>query len=89
MIKKIFIFVLLICISKFTMNNKSGQTSRFDKSYRDCRSSQCQFRSNDDNCNYRCMEQECYDKIYGNYLLEFGEINIDMKKEFENCFNLK
>ena len=86
---KILILVFLFIILHLNSCNKQGQTSRFDRHYRDCGNGQCQFRVNDDACVYKWMDSGCYEKIYGNYLLEFGEVNNELKKEFENCFNAK
>jgi hypothetical protein len=85
----IFIYYIFFFCFYIVCSNKSGQISKFERLYRDCNNNQCMYKPNDETCVFICMNRECFNKVYGNYMLEYGEINYEMKKEFENCFNLK
>ena len=39
-----------------------------------------------ENCVLRCISENCYIKVYGNYNLEFGEADRDRSKLFSDCF---
>jgi hypothetical protein len=81
--KLVIISALLVSV----FLNQKGQPSRFERIYRECSSNECKERVNDDNCIYNCMSKNCYETIYENYLLEYGEINQELKSKFEKCFN--
>jgi len=66
--------------------SKTSQ-SRFELKYRDCRKIQCKNRELDESCILKCISINCYNKIYVDYILEFGELNYDKKSELEGCFN--
>ncbi len=80
------VILLVLILSVFS---QKGQPSRFERVYRECSNSECKDRQNDDNCIYTCMNRNCYENIYSNYLLELGEINQELKNKFEKCFNSK
>ena len=81
---KIFIY-LFLNITLILCNSKN-QPSKFDRTYRDCINNECKNKQYDDNCVFKCMDSKCYEKIYSNYLLEFGEINLELKNLFDKCF---
>lgn len=82
----IFLIVILITISKAASKSKSPQ-SRFEIKYKECRKGLCSKREIDESCVLKCISMKCYNIIYENYILEFGEANYEKKSEFENCFN--
>lgn len=84
--RHLIIFTMLIILVH--SNNKNKATSKFDRSYIECKNSRCQNRPNDESCILICVSENCYKEIYGNYLLEYGEINYELKNQFEQCFNL-
>jgi hypothetical protein len=84
--KQVTIYILLIIIS-LALNKGNQNQSKFDKAHRACQDNQCKTRHNDENCVYLCINSECYEQVYGNYLLEFGEYNNDLKNKFEKCYN--
>jgi hypothetical protein len=79
-------YIFLILLIPFILSNSKHQPSKFDRSYRDCSNNDCKNRPYDDNCIFNCMDSKCYEKIYSNYLLEFGEINQELKNSFDKCF---
>jgi hypothetical protein len=85
--KSLWIKIILISLVSLSLQNNKNKGSRFDRFYKDCSSSKCAGRSNDDTCVYRCMSEKCFTEIYGNYLLEYGEVNFELKNSFEQCFN--
>ena len=95
--KKIFIyfFILLICINNIIsrrsgVNQSHKGQSRLERKYIECQSTpKCSYRSNDEECIYKCMNEVCYNEliIQNDLLLEYGEINKEFKKKFEECAN--
>jgi hypothetical protein len=75
----------LIGMKEANKNKSSG--SKYDRAYSKCKSSECSTRSNDEACIFKCVSAPCYEQIYGDYTLEYGEVNYDLKNRFESCFN--
>ncbi len=68
--------------------SKPKQLSKYEKTSRECsNTNECKDRPHDENCVYRCVSEICYREVYGNYLLEFGEVNTELRNKFEKCFN--
>jgi Domain of unknown function (DUF4787) len=42
-----------------------------------------------ENCELRCMSENCYIKVYGETPLEPGEVKLDKAKLFSDCFRLE
>ena len=92
---KIPFYICLIII--FSINcRRSGVNqsfkgqSKLERKFIECQSSStCSYRSNDEECIYKCVNEKCYDEllIQKNIFLEYGEINKEFKKNFENCVN--
>jgi hypothetical protein len=86
--KAFYSIIISLLIIQVLTNNKANQhMSKFDKAYKSCNENQCKERSNDENCIFLCINERCHSDIYGNYLLEYGELNPDLKNKFEKCFN--
>ena len=80
------LYVIFFCVIMIKSKNK--QETKFEKIYRECSNTrECKQRLYDENCLLRCVSELCYREIYGNYLLEFGEVNTELKFKFEKCFN--
>ena len=93
---KLFIIYFLISSNNLIVCRRSGVNqshkgqSRLERKYIECQSTpKCSYRSNDEECIYKCMNEACYNEliIQKSLLLEYGEINKDFKKEFEECCN--
>ncbi len=80
----LLIFVLL---QPFFICNKNKSMSKYDRYYNECKIKDCNYRSADEDCILLCISKYCYDQVIGNYLLELGEVNTDIKNRFEACFN--
>jgi len=82
------VFLMLLLLQEFNSNNKNKST-RFDKAYRDCNSntSNCGKYLENEDCVYKCMSIDCYNKAIGDYIWELGEMNFALKSNFEKCFN--
>ncbi len=80
-------FLIAIVIREVLLNTKRGN-AKFDKAYRDCSGSQseCGKFNENENCVYKCMSLDCYNQVYGDYILEMGEMHFDLKKKFEKCY---
>ena len=85
----LIIFVIFLSYAVINANKSKTQTTRFDRGYSKCKSNECSHRSNDDACIIKCISEFCYQQIYGNYLLEYGEVNYELKNKFEICLNLQ
>lgn len=86
---KIFFFIYLI---GFICCNNKNKMNKFERLMKECSQTiQCSNRSNDDDCIYKCVSKECYEEIIekNNILIEYGEVNLELKKTFEKCFNDK
>jgi hypothetical protein len=84
----LFWITFLFAIIKFISANKNKNSgSKYDRAYMKCKNGECSTRSNDEACIMKCISDQCHQNIYGNYLLEYGEINYDLKNKFESCFN--
>ena len=93
--QKIYWFILLI-FSNFVFSKRSGVNqshkgqSRLERKYIECQSiPRCSFRSNDEECIYKCINERCFNELFieKNLLLEYGEINKEFKRKFEECVN--
>jgi hypothetical protein len=85
-------FYLFIYLIGFIYSNNKNKMSRFERLIKECSQTiQCSNRSNDDDCIYKCLNKECYEEIIekNNILIEYGEVNLELKKKFEKCFNEK
>ena len=92
-----FIYILFLFISKNNIlcrrsgvNQSHKGQSRLERKYIECQSTpKCSYRSNDEECIYKCMNEVCYNEliVQKGLLLEYGEINKEFKKEFEECSN--
>ena len=91
------VYILVLILSFYLINSKrnnpnqvhKGQ-SRLERKYIECQSTpRCTSRINDEECIYKCMNEECYNEliIKKNFLLEFGEINKEFRKAFDDCCN--
>jgi hypothetical protein len=81
------IALIIFLFSQISTNNKANQhLTRFEKAYKTCNEGQCKERPFDENCILSCISEKCYSEIYSNYLLEYGEINAELKNKFEKCF---
>ena len=95
--KILFFYYFIILISFNTiLSRRSGVNqshkgqSRLERKYMECQSTpRCNYRSNDEECIYKCMNEVCYNEliIQKGLLLEFGEVNKEFKKQFEECAN--
>ena len=91
----IFLFIFLLSI-KIISSRRSGVNqshkgqSRLERKYIECQSTpRCAFRSNDEECIYKCVSEVCYNEliIEKGIFLEYGEINKEFKRKFEECTN--
>ena len=90
-----YFFIIFICISNIIcrrsgVNQSHKGQSRLERKYIECQSTpKCSYRSNDEECIYKCMNEVCYNEliIQKGLFLEYGEINKQFKKEFEECSN--
>ena len=89
-----FYILLLLIISVNSRRSGVNQSykgqSRLERKYIECQSSStCSYRSNDEECIYKCINEKCYNEllIQNNKFLEYGEINKEFKKNFEDCVN--
>jgi hypothetical protein len=80
------VLIILFTISYILTNKAQNQLTKFEKAFKQCQEGVCKERQNDDNCAFICISQPCYEQVYGNYLLEYGEYNPDLKNKFEKCF---
>lgn len=78
---------IIVVIDIISTNKHKNSGSKYDRAYAKCKTGDCSYRSNDEACIMRCISQECYQEIYGDYLLEYGEINYELKNRFESCVN--
>lgn len=46
----------------------------------------CKDRRFDDNCIFRCVHQECFEKVYEGEIIEFGEVDMKKKNKLEACY---
>lgn len=79
-----------MCLIFFTQaKNKAKHTSKFEIASRACqqKGSPCENVKLDDSCVFKCLSELCFNKIYNNYVLEFGEVNYNLKSQFEACWN--
>ena len=95
-IKLLVVYLLLLSSNKFITCRRSGVNpshkgqSRLERKYIECQSTpRCSYRSNDEECIYKCMNEVCYNELIlqKSLLLEYGEINKEFKKKFEECSN--
>ena len=89
-----FFILLIIIVSINCRRNGVNQSykgqSKLERKYIECQSTPaCSYRSNDEECIYKCINEKCYNEllIENNIYLEYGEINRDFKKKFEDCVN--
>lgn len=80
-------FIIIIFLISHVSNKSKSTQSRFEIRFKECRKGYCNQRELDESCVLRCISKKCYNRIYENYILEFGEANYDKKSEFESCFN--
>jgi len=82
----LFIFAFVISI-KVRCANKGN--AKYEKAHRDCTMSEydCGNYLEDENCVMQCISKECYKKFVEDHLIEMGEVNFPVKKQFEACFN--
>ena len=93
--KQIFSYITLITIASIYcrrsgVNQSYKGQSKIEKKYIECQSSStCSYRSNDEECIYKCMNESCYNELLveNNIFLEYGEINKEFRKKFEECIN--
>ena len=93
--KKILFYILLIVITSINckrsgVNQSFKGQSKIERKYIECQSSStCSYRSNDEECIYKCMNESCYNELLveNNIFLEYGEINKEFRKKFEECIN--
>ena len=86
----LLIIVISINCRRSGVNQSFKGQSKLERKYIECQSSPaCSYRSNDEECIYKCINEKCYDEllIQKNIFLEYGEINKDFKKTFEDCVN--
>jgi hypothetical protein len=83
---KIFLFIFLVVIVVNQSKHQQNLT-KFEKTYKSCSDNQCKERQNDEACIFICMNRACFEQVYENYLLEYGEVNTELKNKFEKCFN--
>jgi hypothetical protein len=86
---KIIFFIYLI---GFVFSNSKNKMSKFERLMKECSQTiQCSNRANDDDCIYKCVNKECYEEIIekNNIIIEYGEVNLELKKTFEKCFKNK
>lgn len=89
---KSILLILLTITALITETNCNKGQSQFERMFKECSSTpQCMRRPNDDNCLYQCVNKECYDELIGNtnLLIEYGEIDSELKKTFEKCYGFK
>ena len=89
---KLFLFCFLSFLLVAECKGNSKGIGKFERKFRECSSSgQCNSRSNDNNCVYKCVNKDCYTELIEGpkKLLEFGEVDNEFKKSFEKCFNYK
>lgn len=77
-------FIVLIVDCKAQKGSKNQ--SRFEIKYRECQKDLCKNRDYDESCVFRCISTSCFDKVYDDYLMEFGEVNNSRKTDFEACY---
>lgn len=88
-IQKLFIllfFVTFNLILNFVFNKQKQSLTRFEKGFKECSRLYCKDRLYDDDCVFKCMSLECYNLIVKDYIIEFGEVNLELKANFENCY---
>ena len=86
----LFIFQNTIVCRRSGVNQSHKGQSRLERKYIECHSTpKCSYRSNDEECIYKCMNEVCYNELIVQkfLLLEYGEINKEFKKKFEECAN--
>jgi hypothetical protein len=96
LIKQNFLFCILLSFFVSISCRRSGVNqsykgqSKLERKYIECQSTTlCSYRSNDEECIYKCINAKCYHEllIQKNKFLEYGEINKEFKKEFEESVN--
>ncbi len=80
------IVVVLLNNIPLGLTNKNHGSTKYDRTYNHCRINKCNDISFDDDCIFRCMSSFCYSQVFFNYVLELGELNLDLKNKFEACF---
>jgi hypothetical protein len=89
---KIFILLLIIILNIKYLSQKIHKprinTSKLEKAYKECLEINCLNRIYDESCIYKCISLKCFKLIYekSNYILEFGEIDLNKKSYFEKCY---
>ena len=89
----IYVLVLLsnnIDAKRSGVNKSHKGQSRLERKYIECQSTpKCSYRSNDEECIYKCMDEKCYNELIidKGIFLEYGEINKEFQKKFEECSN--
>ena len=86
----IFININQISSRRTGVNQSHKGQSRLERKYIECQSTpRCSYRSNDEECIYKCVNEKCFNEliIEKGLFLEYGEINKDFKKDFEECTN--
>jgi hypothetical protein len=84
------IITILYIFLDFVYSNKNKNSgTKFDRAYNACKKDSCSERSNDDACIFQCISNSCFEQVYSSteYLLEYGEMNYEMKSKFESCSN--
>eukprot|EP00299_Pterocystis_sp_00344_P005031 c16353_g1_i1.p1 GENE.c16353_g1_i1~~c16353_g1_i1.p1 ORF type:complete len:121 (+),score=14.63 c16353_g1_i1:49-363(+) len=89
--KAVLVLVLLVLLNCVEAKKKSKQTR--SKEYRasegGCRGKCTGLQISAgfmDPCIYKCMDSDCYAKIFGEKELEEGEVDVQRSKEFAACF---
>ena len=86
--KKLYKILFLIFICFTQVNTKNKQETKFERILRECgKTLECKQRYFDENCVFKCISEICYREIYMEYLLEYGELNIELRNRFEKCYN--
>ncbi len=80
------IVLLLLSNIPIGLTNKNHGSTKYDRIYNHCRINKCNDIGFDDDCIFRCMSSFCYNQVFFNYVLELGEVNLDLKNKFEACF---
>ena len=86
----LFASINIISSRRSGVNKSYKGQSRLERKYTECQSTpRCSYRSNDEECLYKCVNEQCYNEliIEKGLLLEYGEINREFKREFEECTN--
>ena len=85
--KLLIIILVILALINLVSSNKNKQLTKFERAYNECKNGVCIYRQFDENCILKCISTNCYNQIFSDYLIEFGEVLGDLKYKFENCYN--